>query len=141
MLNKLSQSFNRALIKRVDLLPNVSEFKTHRLGVHEYAAVYGIEKVRRTTKVEKLNKGKPNLYLERVAYTLTKYAIEGRVCEYNKLSDITQRKSKAFRVLALNRTIDNWYTIPIKKISSNLEKSITYMSNKLIRLTVQTSMG
>jgi len=118
MLNKLSQSFNRALIKRVDLLPNVSEFKTHRLGVHEYAAVYGIEKVLRSISVEKLNKGKPNKYLERVAFTLTKYAVNGQVCEYNKLSEITQRKSIAFRVLALNRTIDNWYTIPLKKLAA-----------------------
>jgi len=118
MLNKLSQSFNRALIKRVDLLPNVSEFKTHRLGVHEYAAVYGIEKVQRSISVEKLNKGKPNKYLERVAFTLTKYAVNGQVCEYNKLSEITQRKSIAFRVLALNRTIDNWYTIPLKKLAA-----------------------
>jgi len=107
---------NRALIKRVDLLPNVSEFNTTRLGVHEYAAMYGIEKTRRSTEVIKLHKGQPNRYLERVAYTLTKYAIEDRVTEFNKLSEITQRKSIAFRVLALNRTIDNWFTLPIKKL-------------------------
>jgi hypothetical protein len=100
----------------VDLLPNVSEFNTHRTGIHEYAAVYGIEKVRRNIEVIKLNKGSPNRYLERVAFTLTKYAVNGQVCEYNKLSEITQRKSIAFRVLALNRTIDNWFTLPIKKL-------------------------
>lgn len=116
MLNKLSQSFNRALIKRVDLLPNVSEFNTHRLGIHEYAAVYGVEKVLRSTEVIKLHQGHPNRYLERVAYTLTKYAINDQVSEYNKLSEITQRKSIAFRVLALNRTIDQWYNLPIKKL-------------------------
>lgn len=116
LLDKFTKFFNRALIKRVDLLPNVSEFNTHRTGIHEYAAVYGIEKVRRDIEVVKLNKGSPNRYLERIAFTLTKYAVNGQVCEYNKLSEITQRKSIAFRVLALNRTIDNWFTLPIKKL-------------------------
>lgn len=116
MINKLSQTFNRALIKRVDLLPNVSEFITQRIGIHEYAAVYGIEKVRRTTQVHKLVKGQPNRYLERQAVRLTKYAIYGQVTEYNKLSELIQRKSIAFRVLALNRTMDKWYTMPIKKL-------------------------
>jgi len=115
-IDKFTKFFNRALIKRVDLLPNVSEFNTHRTGIHEYAAVYGIEKVRRDIEVVKLNKGSPNRYLERIAFTLTKYAVNGQVCEYNKLSEITQRKSIAFRVLALNRTIDDWFTLPIKKL-------------------------
>jgi hypothetical protein len=115
-IEKFTKFFNRALIKRVDLLPNVSEFNTHRTGIHEYAAVYGIEKVQRNIEVVKLNKGSANRYLERVAFTLTKYAVNGQVCEYNKLSGITQRKSIAFRVLALNRTIDNWFTLPIKKL-------------------------
>jgi len=116
MLNKLSQTFNRALIKRVDLLPNVSEFVTHRLGIHEYAAVYGIEKVRRSIKVEKLVKGTANRYLERQAVRLTKFAYYNQVSEYNKLSELIQRKSIAFRVLALNRTMETWFTMPIKKL-------------------------
>jgi len=118
MLNKLTQSFNRALIKRVDLLPNVSEFITQRFGVHEYAAVYGIEKVRRSTKVIELERSGANYYLEDQAVRLTKYAANGQIDEYNKLSEIIQRKSIAFRVLALNRTIDNWYTMPVKKLDS-----------------------
>jgi hypothetical protein len=117
MDKKFTKFFNRALIKRVDLLPNVSEFNTHRTGIHEYAAVYGIEKVLRNINVVKLNKGHPNRYLERIAFTLTKYAVNGQICEYNKLSETVQRKSIAFRVLALNRTIGNWFTLPLKKLS------------------------
>jgi len=116
MFNKEFLSLNRALIKRVDLLPNVSEFNTQRLGVHEYAAMYGVEKIRRSTEVIKLHKGQPNRYLERVAYTLSKYGMESKVSEYNKLSETVQRKSIAFRVLALNRTMDSWFTLPIKKL-------------------------
>jgi len=35
---------NRALIKKTELLPNVFEFSTEKYGIHEYAAIYGIEK-------------------------------------------------------------------------------------------------
>jgi retron-type reverse transcriptase len=127
MIKNLSQTLNRALIKRVDLLPNVSEFITQRIGIHEYAAVYGIEKTLRNIKVHKLVKGQPNRYLERQAVRLTKYAYYDQVDEYNKLSELIQRKSIAFRVLALNRTIDNWYTMSIKKLDK-IWRSLSYIA-------------
>jgi hypothetical protein len=35
---------NRALIKKFEVLPNISDFYTEKIGIHEYAAIYGIEK-------------------------------------------------------------------------------------------------
>lgn len=116
MNNKPQLKLNRNLIKRVELLPNVSEFYTQKLGIHEYAAVYGIEKVIRTTKVVRLTKGEPNRYLQRIALRLTHLAHENRIDDYEKLSNIVLKKSISFRLLALNRTIHDWYTLPIRKL-------------------------
>jgi len=107
---------NRALIKRLELLPNIFEFTTEKYGIHEYAAVYGIEKVLRRTTAVKLLKSKPNFYLERQHRRLVTYAANGQGVEYDYLSQIILKKSKSFRILALNRTIKDWFVIPIRDL-------------------------
>jgi hypothetical protein len=107
---------NRALIKRVELLPNVFEFSTEKYGIHEYAAIYGIEKILRRNKVTKLLKSQPNYYLERQHKRLVQYAANGQVSEFNHLSRIILQKSISYRILALNRTIDDWFLLPIRKL-------------------------
>jgi hypothetical protein len=107
---------NRALIKKTELLPNVFEFSTEKYGIHEYAAIYGIEKILRRTKVTKLLKSQPNYYLEAQHKRLVKYAANGQIAEFNFLSKVILTKSISFRILALNRTIKDWFILPIRNL-------------------------
>jgi len=107
---------NRALIKKTELLPNVFEFSTEKYGIHEYAAIYGIEKILRRTKVMKLLKSQPNYYLERQHRRLVKYAANGQIAEFNFLSKVILTKSISFRILALNRTMKDWFLMPIRNL-------------------------
>jgi hypothetical protein len=107
---------NRALIKKTELLPNVFEFSTEKYGIHEYAAIYGIEKILRRTKVTKLLKSQPNYYLEAQHKRLVKYAANGQIAEFNFLSKVILTKSISFRILALNRTMKDWFIMPIRNL-------------------------
>jgi len=107
---------NRALIKKTELLPNVFEFSTEKYGIHEYAAIYGIEKILRRTKVTKLLKSQPNYYLEAQHKRLVKYAANGQIAEFNFLSRVILTKSISFRILALNRTMKDWFLMPIRNL-------------------------
>jgi len=115
MLKKYNE-LNRALIKRCELLPNVFEFSTEKYGIHEYAAIYGIEKILRRCTTTKLVKSQPNYYLERAHKRLVSYAANGQIEEFNHLSGIILRKSKSYRILALNRTNKDWFQIPIRNL-------------------------
>jgi len=133
---KKYNELNRALIKKLEVLPNVFDFSTEKYGIHEYAAIYGIEKVLRRSTVTKLLKSSPNFYLERQHKRLIKLAANGQVAGFIYLSQIILRKSKSFRILALNRTIKNWFILPIRNlrkiwrelnfISSNLSSDLRY---------------
>jgi len=115
MLKKYNE-LNRALIKRCELLPNVFEFSTKKYGIHEYAAIYGIEKIIRRCTATKLLKSQPNFYIERCHKRLVTYAANGQIAEFNNLSEIMLRKSVSYRILALNRTNKDWFQIPIRNL-------------------------
>lgn len=110
----------RALVKRIRTLPNVSEFYTAKYGVHEYALIYGIEKILRTLKFVKLtgknSNNRSNKYLEKQFNRLTKYAAEGRINEYNQLMDRILERSIAFRVLGLSKKIKYWHIMTPHKL-------------------------
>jgi len=129
-MKKIYETLNRALIKRMELLPNISEFKTEKIGIHEYAAIYEIEKILRRTKATKLIKSQPNFYLERQYKRLTTYAANGQVAEFNHLSRIVLSKSMCFRILALNRTQEDWFILPIRKLR-RLWNSLNFISSTL----------
>lgn len=119
-MKEFIKSLNRALIKPIRVLPNVSEFETAKYGVHEYALIYGIEKILRTMKFVKLtgknSNNRSNKYLEKQFYRLTKYASEGRINEYNNLMDSLLERSIAFRVLGLSRKIKYWHILAPYKL-------------------------
>jgi len=115
MLKKYNE-LNRAFIKRLEVLPNIFEFSTEKFGIHEYAAIYGIEKVLRKTSSTKLLKSMPNLYLERQHKRLISLAANGEIEKFNYLSQIILRKSKSYRILSLNRTIKDWFILPIRNL-------------------------
>lgn len=129
-MKTIFKDLNRALIKRAELLPNVFEFKTEKYSIHEYAAIYGIEKILRRTQVEKLLVSKPNRYLERQYHRLTQFAANGQIAEYNYLSEVIIRKSKSFRILALNRTIPDWHIKPIRELR-RIWRSLSFISRTL----------
>jgi len=121
---------NRALIKRLELLPNVFEFVTEKYSIHEFAAIYGIEKILRRTQAEKLLKSRPNRYLERQYKRLTQYAANNQVAEFNTLSETIIRKSVSYRILALNRTISDWHIKPIRELR-RIWRSLSFISRTL----------
>jgi len=125
------KELNRALIKRFELLPNVSEFFTTKYSVHEYAAIYGIEKILRLTRASKLMiSSKPNRYLVRQHIRLTQFAANGQRTEFNKLSETIIRKSISYRILALNRTIADWHILPIRELR-RIWRSLSFISRTL----------
>jgi hypothetical protein len=130
MKKTIFKDLNRALIKRFELLPNVFEFTTEKYSIHEYAAIYGIEKILRRTYAMKLLVSKPNRYLERQYHRLTQYAANGQTVEFNHLSEIIIRKSVSFRILALNRTISDWHIKPIRELR-RIWRSLSYISRTL----------
>jgi len=122
---------NRALIKRFELLPNVSEYFTTKYSVHEYAAIYGIEKILRLTRASKLViSSKPNRYLVRQHIRLTEFAANGQRTEFNKLSEIIIRKSISYKILALNRTIVDWNILTIRELR-RIWRSLSFISRTL----------
>jgi len=127
---KLFNTLNRALIKRVELLPNVFEFQTEKYGIHEFAAIYGIEKILRRTKVTKLLKSQPNYYLEAQHKRLVRYAAEGRISEFNFLSKVILTKSISYRILALNRTMKDWFIMPIRNLR-RIWRELSFISKTL----------
>jgi len=118
---------NRALIKKFELIPNVSDFYTEKLGIHEYAAIYGIEKILRRTYAEKLVAGGPNKYLLRQYRRLSYYAINGELEKFNFISSIILKKSISFRILALNRTMKDWFTMRIRDLR-RIWRSLSYIA-------------
>lgn len=110
------KGLNRALIKRFELLPNVSDFYTEKYGINEYAAIYGIEKVLRRTYHEKLVKAGPNKYLERQYIRLSRYVQDHEMKKFLDLSRIILRKSVSYRLLALNRVEPTWFTMNLNKL-------------------------
>lgn len=124
------KDLSRALIKKFELLPNVFEFSVEKYSVHEFAAIYGIEKILRRTHVEKLIVSKPNKYLTRQYERLTYYAANDMTCEYNYLSEVIIRKSKSFRILSLNRTIADWFIKPVRELR-RIWRELGYISSTL----------
>lgn len=129
-MKTIFKDLNRALIKRLELLPNVFEFVTEKYSIHEFAAIYGIEKILRRTRAEKLLVSKPNRYLERQYKRLTQYAANNQVAEFNTLSETIIRKSISYRILALNRTISDWHIKPIRELR-RIWRSLSYISRTL----------
>jgi len=127
---KSYNTLNRALIKRLELLPNVFEFTTKKFGIHEFAAIYGIEKVLRTTSSTKLLKSQPNFYLERQHKRLSRYAQNNQVVEYESLSKVIIQKSISFRILALNRTMKDWFLLPIRNLR-RIWQELSFLSRTL----------
>jgi hypothetical protein len=121
------KALNRALIKRFELLPNISDFYTEKLGIHEYAAIYGIEKILRRTYAEKLVKAGPNKYLIRQYRRMSYYAATGEIEKYNYLSTLILKKSVSYRVLAMNRTMKNWFTMNLRDLR-RLWRSLSFLS-------------
>jgi len=124
------KDLNRALIKRLELLPNVFEFETEKYSIHEFAAIYGIEKILRRTQAEKLLVSRPNRYLTRQYHRLTQYAANNQVMEFNKLSETIIRKSISYRILSLNRTISDWHILPIRTLR-RIWRSLSFISRTL----------
>jgi hypothetical protein len=114
----------------VELLPNIFEFSTEKYGIHEYAAIYGIEKILRRTSSTKLLKSEPNYYLERQHKRLSRYAQNGQIAEFNRLSRIILKKSISFRILALNRTVKDWFLLPIRNLR-RIWKELSHISSTL----------
>lgn len=129
MLKKYNE-LNRALVKKLEVLPNVFDFSTEKYGIHEYAAIYGIEKVLRRSTVTKLLKSAPNFYLERQHKRLIKLAANGQVAGFIYLSQVILRKSKSFRILSLNRTIKDWFVLPIRKLRK-IWRELNFITNNL----------
>jgi len=119
IIKKLTElGYPYALIKRFKGLPNVAEFETERLGIHEYAAVYGIKKVIRKIYVEHLNpEFRPNKYLEYQMTRITKLAYEGETERAWQIAEILVRKSVCFRTLAMNRVQPTWFLLSPRKLS------------------------
>jgi hypothetical protein len=111
----LLNSNTRALIKRVTLLPNVSEFYTFKYSVDEYSLIYGIEKVLRKIEVKAHKNGKSNKYLLKQFNRLSRMAIEGKEAEYAYLSDKITKKSITFRIVAMNRKYKDWWLVNSKR--------------------------
>jgi len=130
MITKKYNELNRALVKKLEVLPNVFDFSTEKYGIHEYAAIYGIEKVLRKSTVTKLLKSAPNFYLERQHKRLIKLAANGQVAGFIYLSQIILRKSKSFRILSLNRTIKDWFVLPIRNLRK-IWRELTFISKNL----------
>jgi len=118
---------NRALIKRFEVLPNISDFHTEKIGIHEYAAIYGIEKILRRTYAEKLVKAGPNKYLIRQYKRLTYYAATKQLDKFNFVSRIILKKSISYRILAINRTMKDWFIIRIRDLR-RIWRSLSFIS-------------
>jgi len=129
-MRKIYENLNRALIKKLEVLPNVFEFSTEKYGIHEYAAIYGIEKVLRRTKSTKLLKSAPNYYLERQHKRLVSLAASGQVAGFIYLSQIIIQKSKSYRILSLNRTIKDWFILPIRNLRK-IWRELNFICNNL----------
>jgi len=130
MITKKYNELNRALVKKLEVLPNVFDFSTEKYGIHEYAAIYGIEKVLRRSTVTKLLKSAPNFYLERQHKRLIKLAANGQVAGFIYLSQIILRKSISFRILSLNRTMKDWFVLPIRNLRK-IWRELNFISNNL----------
>jgi hypothetical protein len=126
-LNMKIHELNRALIKRFEVLPNVSDFYTEKIGIHEYAAIYGIEKILRKTYAEKLVKAGPNKYLIRQYKRLTYYAATKQLEKFNFLSRLILKKSISYRILAMNRTMKDWFSMRIRDLR-RIWRSLSYLS-------------
>lgn len=110
-------NFNKSLFKRVIKLPNVSEFVALKTGLHEYALMYGLEKVTRISRAIKLYESdKANKYLEHQARRLSKYAANREMEKFDALSQLILRRSKTMRLLALNRVLPDWFSLPMHKL-------------------------
>jgi hypothetical protein len=126
-----SLGYNRALIKKFEGLPNVAEFYTKRIGIHEYAAFYGVEKVLRELSAIKLDESdRANRYLERQMFRITRYALHGQYEKANWLALVMVRKSRTFKMLALNRVMPDWYLLNVRKLRS-IWRKVNHLSLKL----------
>jgi hypothetical protein len=100
----ISKGYSRALIKMEQTLPNVSTFRAIKIGIDEFAANYGIEKIKRRHEVNLLNEHfQPNRYLKRQMYRMTRLFLEGKRAQAFYIGEILMKKSHCFRLLALNR--------------------------------------
>jgi hypothetical protein len=111
MNKNLLNSHYRAVIKRVETFPNVSEFYTFKYSVDEYALIYGIEKVLRRIEVKAHTNGKSNKYLLKQFYRLSNHAIKGNKEAYAELSNRLMRESISFRLVAMNRKYKDWFLV------------------------------
>jgi hypothetical protein len=96
-------------IKRIVLLPNVLDYKTETIGLHDTAILYGIEKIIRKTHVQQLNEGSYNKYLEKQLLRLSKYAVHGEIEKYLWLSTLLMKHSVSFRLKFMNEVDKKWY--------------------------------
>lgn len=134
MIKNLNQYFNRALIKGFKGIPDVAEFRTTKIGIHEYAAVYGIERILREVSVIKLGNGPANRYLERQMMRITRYILVGKPDQALWLAERIFRRSIVFRILAMNRVCPDWFTwkpSKLHRVWRRLTKIVTTMSTKL----------
>jgi len=138
---------NRALVKRIKVLPNVSEFITQSFGFDEYALLFGIKKTLRNVRVTKFDEGKfHEKYLRHQMERLTVYAANGDFARYEALSDILTRKSTIFRLMGLNQVHPYWYLMkekPLKglwrKLSHICANNSTELKSK--RLWIDKKVG
>lgn len=100
---------HKEAIKRIVLLPNVLDYKTETIGLHDTALLYGIEKIIRTTRVTQLNEGSYNKYLEKQLQRLSKYAVQGEIEKYLWLSTLMMKHSVSFRLKFMNEVDNKWY--------------------------------
>lgn len=119
IIKKLTElGYPMALIKSFRGLPNVAEFRTNNIGIHEYAAIYGIEKVIREVTIRKLKvKFKPNEYLEYQMRRISILAMEGKVSRAWEIARILVTKSFCFRLLAMNRVNPTWFCLAPSKLN------------------------
>lgn len=116
----MTEKFNkisRDLVKKIEVLPNVSEIRTIKHGFDEFAILFGIKKVVRSKYWQSFEEGKaPNEYIRKQMRRLTVYANEGNIAKYNFMCQVLLKHSISYRLLAYNRVQPKWYLLSLGKL-------------------------
>lgn len=99
-----------AVIKKVELLPNISVFNTFQKGYNEYALIYGLRKIEREYQGKKFRENDfANRYMLRQMRRIDKLLSDRKYSKAVNLMNYMLQNSVVFRLYALNRTIPKWF--------------------------------